>query len=216
MFTISETDDVKVWFTSDLHLGHQREFVWEARGYTSYQHHTDGVIDTINQYVKENDILFNLGDLCLNSDLSGFENYLNKIVCKNMYYIHGNHESPHYNNIYCSEIKKLLLPDSSINSVYPVRYKNIVYIGHYSEIYVNKQFIVLCHYPFMSWNKLNHGAWMLCGHEHGSLHATRPENTNGKILDVGWDLHKKPLNFKKVQDIMNKKHTVSVGHHNVS
>lgn len=212
MFNIIESDGLKVWFTSDLHLGHQRDFIWEARGYNSPEHHTNSIIDTINEHVREGDILFNLGDLCLNTQQPQLDDYLDRIVCKNMWCLWGNHNNPHEKTVYRPG-RNRLCPSREVNWVYPVKYKNMSYIGHYHEVAVNGQFIVMCHYPFMSWNKLSDGAWCLCGHEHGGLPATRPEATDGKILDLGWDLYHRPLSFDDLRGYMSKKNMCSVGHH---
>lgn len=215
MFNITESADLRVWFTSDLHLGHERDFVWEARGYKSSEHHTKSILETLNEYVRKDDILFNLGDLCLNSTPEDVDRYLDSLICQNMWCLWGNHNNPHEKVIYLPG-KAKIAPSPKIRWVYPIEYKNMSYIGHYEEVTVNGQFIVLSHYPFMSWNKLSNGAWCLCGHEHGGLPATRPEATDGKILDLGWDLFKKPLSFAEVRDIMAKKTMCSVGHHVVS
>ena len=213
MFNIIESPELTVWFTSDLHLDHKREFVWEVRGYRSADDHTNSIIDTINDCVREGDILFNLGDLCLNSSPEKVDGYLNRIRCKNMWCLWGNHNNPHEKCVYRPGRDRLLAPNARAHWVYPVRHKNMTYLGHYHEVTVNNQFIVLFHYPLMSWNHLSDGAWALVGHEHGGLPATRPEATDGKILDLGWDLYKKPLSFAEVKTIMDKKNTCSVGHH---
>jgi calcineurin-like phosphoesterase family protein len=214
MFNITESPESKVWFFSDPHLGHLRDFVWEARGYTSPDHHTDSIIDGINAEVKANDILICLGDLCLNSTPAQVDGYLDRIICQNFWCLFGNHNNPHEKTIYLPG-KNKICSDPRIRWVYPVKHKNMSYIGHYVEMTVNNQFIVLCHYPLISWNHLTKGSWMLCGHEHGNLPATRPEATDGKILDVGWDLFKKPLSFNELKVIMDKKTMCSVGHHGV-
>ena len=213
MFNILESDNLKVWFTSDLHLGHQRDFVWEARGYKSPEDHTNSIIDCINDYAREGDILINNGDLCLNSTLQMVNDYLNRIVCKNMWCLWGNHSNPHEKAIYRPERDKLLAPGVRANWVYPVKYKNMTYLGHYHEITVNHQFIVLSHYAFQVWNESHHGSWCLCGHSHGSLPTTRIESDYGKILDLGWDLHHKPLSFNEVKAIMDRKPIQKVDHH---
>jgi calcineurin-like phosphoesterase family protein len=209
--TIVESDGLKVHFWGDPHLGHNRDFIWGARGYTSAKDHTDSQIDTVNNFVRKDDILIMLGDLCLNSDHTQVNDYLDRIQCRNLVSVWGNHNNPHEKTIYRPERDKLTI--YPVQWVYPVKYKNMTYIGHYHEMTVNGQFIVLCHYPFMSWNQLMHGAWMLCGHEHGGLPATRPEASDGKILDLGWDLHKKPLSFAEVKAIMDTKKVSVVGHH---
>ena len=46
---IVEGNNQKVFFTSDLHLNHRREFIWEARGFGSSEEHTNFVINKINE-----------------------------------------------------------------------------------------------------------------------------------------------------------------------
>ena len=59
----------------------------------------------------------------------------------------------------------------------------------------------------MTWNKKHHGAWMLCGHSHYNLPATRKDaNCLGKILDVGVDGNNfTPYSFDEISIIMEKK-----------
>ena len=214
-FSITETPEQKVWVTSDPHLLHEGPRggtpLWESRGYNSPRHMTQQIVDTTNELVRENDILFMLGDLCLNADMNQLNMYLDMLRCQNFYCLWGNHNNPHEKQIYRPERDKLTL--EPVQEVYPVRYKNMVYVGNYVEAVVNHQVIIMCHYPFMSWDKLGHGAWMLCGHEHGNLPDTRPESQYGKILDVGWDLYNKPLSFDDLKRIMDKKPIRRVGHH---
>jgi len=213
MFSITESPELKVWFTTDWHLGHQKEFIWKARGYTSAEHHTQSIIDITNQYVREGDILFNLGDLCLNTSMEQLDRYLDQIVCRNVLCLWGNHNNPHEKTVYRPERDKVIGPGVRFDWIYPVRYKNITYLGHYHEVVVNKQLIILSHYAFQIWNERHNGSWCLCGHSHGSLPTTRPESSYGKILDVGWDLFHKPLSFSEIKDIMDKKPIQKVDHH---
>lgn len=216
MYSLTETPDCRVWFTSDLHLDHKGPRgctpLWESRGYHSPSHMSQCIIDILNDLVRENDILFNLGDLCLDCPIEQLDRYLNNIKCKNIWSLWGNHNNPHEKAFYRPNRNKLC-PDHSVQWVYPVRYKNMVYLGHYHEIVVNKQLIILSHYAFQIWNESHHGSWCLCGHSHGTLPTIRPESTYGKILDMGWDLYKKPLSFDEVKTIMDKKPIQKVDHH---
>ena len=54
-----------IWFTSDLHLCHDREFVYKSRGFQSVEDMNETLINNINDCVKEEDILYILGDLGL-------------------------------------------------------------------------------------------------------------------------------------------------------
>lgn len=42
-------------------------------------------------------------------------------------------------------------------------------VGHYAEIEVGDLALVLCHYPFRTWNGMGRGAINLHGHSHGRL-----------------------------------------------
>jgi len=205
MINIRDTEEQRIFVTSDLHLGHQREFVWKARGYNSIQEHDNGVIQILNETVRPNDILLFLGDFCLNTPFAQFDTYLDKIACQNIWSIWGNHNNPHEKNVY-----RKLVGDKE---QYPVKYKNMTYYGHYLEAILNGQFVVLFHYPIWVWNEMKNGAWMLCGHSHYSFPHTKADNVYGKILDVGWDGHGKPWNLQEITDVMNSKRFVALDHH---
>lgn len=207
----------KIFFTSDLHLNHLGPKggtpLWESRGYSSFMDMTDKVISRINETIEEDDVLYHLGDFCLNTTTEEFESLISRMICKNIYMIHGNHNNPHF-KIY-KNILNITFPNHQSDEfeVYPIRYKNVTFVGHYKEIVINKQLIVLFHYPISSWNHIKHGSWMLCGHSHHSFNLSRPDNTESKILDVGWDGFKKPLSFEEVKLIMDKKNIAKVDHH---
>lgn len=52
----------------------------------------------------------------------------------------------------------------------------------YLEISVEKQVVVLCHYPLLEWNGFYHGYWHLHGHVHG-----RGSHFSFRVMDVGVD-----------------------------
>lgn len=207
-----DTDTQKVYLSSDLHLGHQRDFVFGARGYKDAPDHDAGVIDTINQLVGPNDILILLGDFCLNTPLEQFNAYLDRIQCQNIYAMFGNHNNPHEKKVFYAG-----QPKSNVKGIqtvtYPFAYKNMVFLPHYVESILNGQYTILCHYPMLVWNEMSHGSWMLCGHSHYGCPATVASNPNGKILDVGWDGHKKPLSIPEIAQIMSTKQFVATDDH---
>ena len=200
----------KVFFTSDFHGEHAQPFLWESRGFASPQAHTDGVIQSINDRVGTHDHLFNLGDFVLNCSREKFEQILSRINCQNIYFLWGNHNSQ-----VKQAYKETILKDFGRQDieVYPVRYKNLIFIGSYFEAIINGQPIVMSHYPLYSWNFMRKGSWMLSGHEHCAVKEHLPEGNGGKILDVGWDYYKKPLAFEEIKSIMMKKSVKTVGHH---
>ena len=76
--------DQKVFFTSDTHFGHNKSFLWGKRGFSCIKDHDDTIIDNINSVVKTDDILFHLGDFCLNSTESDCKSYIQRIKCNNI------------------------------------------------------------------------------------------------------------------------------------
>lgn len=82
----------KVWFTSDLHLGHDKEFVWKARGFSSVGEMNETIIRNINDIVNEADTLYILGDLAL-CPIDEAKYWLSQIKCKNIVVIIGNHDT---------------------------------------------------------------------------------------------------------------------------
>ena len=81
-----------IFFTSDLHLNHNKGFIYEHRGFSNCHEHSLGIIDNINQVVKEDDELYILGDVMLEDDEKGLY-YFNRIKCHNIHIILGNHDS---------------------------------------------------------------------------------------------------------------------------
>ena len=217
MINIRETPEQKIYVSSDFHLNHNPKWetpIWKMRGFSSATDMTDGIIRSVNDTVRWNDILFFLGDFCLNTTLSQFEELLSRFACQNIYMLLGNHPNPHYKNVYLPMVRKILgesyMPESEI---FPLRYKNVIYIGHYAEVILNGQFVVLSHYALRSWNQMKHGSWCLHGHEHGAVMESSPNDITTKILDVAWDTFKWPLSFSEISIIMSKKQVKSVGHH---
>ena len=55
----------KIWLSSDLHFNHDREFVWQARGFNSVEEMNEKIIERFNSVVAPDDILYLLGDTAL-------------------------------------------------------------------------------------------------------------------------------------------------------
>lgn len=205
-----------IYLTSDTHFNHSNIVAgtsnWSnkarCRPFETLEEHDDLLVDNINQLVKENDILYHLGDFSFN----GFENILkfrNRLKCKEIHLIYGNHDHHLVNNKngcqgYFSSTQ------------------------HYKEIRVNNIKIVLCHYALRVWNESHKGSIMLYGHSHGSLDEFTPEITNPtwigddyfiknyKTMDVGVDTHDYyPYHIDEILDIMkNREVSLNVDHHN--
>jgi calcineurin-like phosphoesterase family protein len=208
---ISHSDAQRVYFTSDTHFNHDKEFIYASRGYKNRYEHNDALIAKINELVRPQDILFHLGDFCLNITMPEFEQLIARINCENIYYIWGNHNSC-IRRQYEETIKAEYQRDDIC--IYPYKVGKITYLGDYKEVIVNGHLIVLHHYPHQIWNQMQKFAWQLSGHSHYTNPTTQLDNPNNRILDVGWDGHGKPLAFNEIQKIMsNKTHVKQDKHH---
>ena len=54
-----------VYFTSDLHIGHDKDFIWKARGFNSIEEHNTQILLNWNSVVTYEDTVYILGDLCM-------------------------------------------------------------------------------------------------------------------------------------------------------
>lgn len=191
-------------FSSDLHLNHDPDWpvpIWRQRGFECVQDMNAAIIDSLNS--MDGDILL-LGDFCLNTSEEQFYAFLRQI--KNpIYTLLGNHPSP---------IRRILQSKNGDYDVWPTQIENMTVLGHYFKFVYQKQLIECSHFPYSIWDEQKRGAWCITGHSHGGFPDTRPENKFGKILDVGWDIFKRPISFEELKKIMDKKQYVRKdGHH---
>jgi calcineurin-like phosphoesterase family protein len=209
----------KLWFTSDTHYGHTnicrgvsnwKDFngnvpIKQTRDFKTLYHMNDAIVESINNVVGENDILFHLGDW----SFGGFENiaeFRNRIVCKNIHLILGNHDHHIENNR--DDIQDLF---SSVNQYLKLQVS--VYPG--TVLHTGKVDLVLMHYPIASWHNMNDGVIHLHGHVH------LPPNkklAQGKAMDVGVDGNGLvPYSLNEITRIMDKqpiaKLTLPQDHH---
>lgn len=193
-------DYKSVYFVSDIHLNHRNYCrgvsSWTNTGrclpFDNLEEMNAAIIDSINTKVGIDDVLFVIGDFSLGK-ASEIPNHRNRINCKNIHLIYGNH---------CRVIRKSPELQSLFSSV-----------SDYLEIYVKapsgtKQ-INMFHYPAKSWNNSHKLSWFLSGHVHGSL----PYENHELGLDCGWNIHRSPLSFMEIDKIMSKKVWKPVCHH---
>lgn len=80
-----------IWITSDFHFGHEKDFLWQPRGFLGWQEHAEEVIKNFNSVVKPDDVVYVLGDCVLKNDAFGVE-CLKRLNGKK-YLAFGNHDS---------------------------------------------------------------------------------------------------------------------------
>ena len=139
----------KIFLTSDLHFGHDKRFVWGARGFSSIEEMNEAIILNWNSVVKDDDDIYILGDVAL----GGYENidYLKKLKGK-IHIVLGNHDSSNREILYKG------LP-------------NVVEVAKVGiKLRYKKYNFILTHYPMMTPNidkeSLKQTTLNLYGHTH--------------------------------------------------
>lgn len=207
-----------IWFSSDWHYWHKNmcyaDSIWSdketsTRRFPSTQEMSRHIVSQINKYVKQDDILFFLGDW----SFSGDENIWNcrkQIVCENIHFIFGNHDHHIVNNIVLPNCKRtkpyggIIVDGKCIGDDYPdyVEAQTLFKSAqHYLEVQIDKQLVCLMHYPIASWNRQ-------FLHLHGHTHGNYPTKENR--LDIGIDNYfklygeYKPFSWEEVTKIKHE------------
>lgn len=198
--------DHKVFFISDLHIGHNRDFIYGPRGFTSVQQHDETLIQRWNEIVPPDGVVFHLGDMVLNDpEGARFMELTRRLTFGTLYCLWGNHPSGQ-KQVYLKALRNQY-PDiaDSGAEVYPLevdlwaRVKTLVFLPAYAEAWVNKQFVVLSHYPIMSFNGQSKDSISLSGHCHGNLALTNKDTGAGLRLDVGVESFGRPISLIEVK-----------------
>lgn len=185
------------YFTSDTHYNHKNICLgvsqWSntsgCRKFNRLEDMNDCIVQNINDTVKEDDVLHILGDFAFGGYNSIVE-FRQKINCKNLYLIYGNHD-------------KLIQRKPELQALFKKCYN----VKHFK---LSNQEMFLFHYALKVWDKSHHGCWHLYGHSHGSL----PDDPHSLSMDVGFDVRNKPFAFDELRDIMSRKQWRQIDHHN--
>lgn len=188
----------KVYLTSDLHLNHRNIIKYCNRPFATTGEMDARLLDNINKTVGENDLLIHLGDFCFGSKDSYYQiaqAYRNRIVCKNIINIWGNHDHRKIHDLF-SETYDL-----------------------YTLIAQNQK-MVLCHYAMAIWKDSHKSAWHLYGHSHATAEKMLDTIMPGRrSMDVGVDNAAKilgeyrPFSVDEIRKIMEKKAGFQFDHH---
>lgn len=178
----------KTWFTSDLHFGHNREFMYGPRGFSSIIAHDSWIIMNWNMKVKPNDEVYVLGDLMLGNDDWGMRCL--SLLNGNIHIIIGNHDSD-------GRLEKY----DQLLSVVSIEYATAFKYG--------KNYFYLSHYPTITSNYDDDKPWArrlinLHGHTHSK---DKFYNDNPYMYNVSLDAHDNyPVSIDEIiEDIKQKK-----------
>jgi calcineurin-like phosphoesterase family protein len=187
-----------IWFASDFHFGHANiagpsisQWTHGFRDFDSVHEMNKTLTQTINKYVKQDDILYFLGDFAF----GGHKNipaYRHSLICETIHALRGNHDG------HLDKYKDLF---TSINDVLWCKDRK-------------DRPIFMSHYSHRIWEGSHRGYIHLYGHSHDSI----PDY--GKSMDVGVDTayrmfgEYRPFSIDEVISLMDKKEIVFIDHHN--
>jgi calcineurin-like phosphoesterase family protein len=149
---------VTLFFTSDQHFGHGG-----ARGLFKRPFATTAEMDAAmtarwNEAVGADDEVWHLGDFAVRQPAARSGELLDALA-GTKHLIVGNNDSR---------------PTTGLAGWASVQ--------HYAELEVEGTWLILCHYPLRTWNRIGRGALNLHGHSHGRLAPLLRQ------VDVGVDL----------------------------
>ena len=177
-----------IWFTSDMHLGHDKDFVTKARGFETVEEMNAEIIRRWNERVYPDDDVYVLGDLTLGDVEEGI-----RLIAKLNGYLHimrGNHDTD-------KKVERYL----ELPNVVSVQYADVLKYG--------KAVFWMGHYPTITANYDDDKPWakhVVC--LFGHTHQEQPfYNGNPYMYNVGMDAHNcTPITIDEIiADIRKKK-----------
>ena len=171
-----------IFFTADTHFGHGGAIGLFRRPFASVAEMNEALIARWNETVGADDEVWHLGDFAVRRSAAAVAELLGQLHGK-IHLIIGNNDS--------AAIVLLTEFQSA---------------QHYAELELEGVRLVLCHYPFRSWNGMNRGAFNLHGHSHGRLKPMTRQ------IDVGvdvWNFH--PVSIAEILAARGRR-TSQMGH----
>lgn len=172
-----------IYFTSDCHFSHDKDFLWRPRGFKNQWEMNEKIIENWNSVIQPDDDVYILGDIVLSDTDSGIA-ALKQLKGK-IHIIRGNHDS-----------------DARIALYKECR--NVVEVCDAKWLKIGKQSFFLSHYPCLTDNHddgkpLNRRIISLCGHTH--CKNKYKDMNNGLIYHVELDAHNcKPISVEEIME----------------
>lgn len=172
-----------IYFTSDLHLGHENIIRLKDRPFSSIKEMDEAIITNYNSVIKPKDTVYLLGDLAHRSEPAEVNKKLARLNGKKTLLI-GNHDK-------YKEYDAKLFEE----------------ICDYKFIAAQKVRIALMHYPMLAWERHHHGSLMLHGHIHSTGEYNEANRAEGiRRYDVGVDAnHFFPVSLDEILEFFEIK-----------
>ena len=138
-----------IYVTSDLHFNHDKEFIYEARGFKDIKEHDKALIENWNSIIGNDDDVYILGDIVMGTDKEYSKKCLEALNGRKHCLI-GNHDT----------VRKMEL------------YRELGFLcyGYADMLDYKKWKFYISHYPTKvggdKEKPLKKQIWNLCGHNH--------------------------------------------------
>jgi calcineurin-like phosphoesterase family protein len=133
-----------IYFTGDTHFGDPRVLRIDKRPFKTVAAHDEALIGFWNEVVRSEDELWHLGDFARGGRARVAE--LLSMLNGRKHLIAGNNDGAD-----------------------TVEAEGWATVQHYAEMTIGEHLLILCHYPFRTWNKMGKKSINLHGHSHGRL-----------------------------------------------
>lgn len=142
--------DRRIFITSDWHFCHNRDFLYEPRGFSSVYEMNEAIIKNHNDIITRDDIVYCLGDCMLNDNKEGL-NCIRRLKGE-IHIILGNHDTDSRIELY-----------EQLWNIELVKFADRLHYKGYN--------FLLTHYPTLTANHddgktLSRKTINLCGHSH--------------------------------------------------
>lgn len=176
-----------MYFTSDLHLGHENILAHCQRPFTCIEEMNEALIENWNRKVRPEDEIYLIGDFAYRSACPVAE-YLRRLNGQK-HLIIGNHEL-------------WIQSDPSLSRFF-------VSVSHMQVIRLDNAAITLCHYPMFEWNGSRRAldqrtsrSWLIHGHIHNWRDIDSFRYIQEKLpcaLNAGVDINQyEPVSFEEL------------------
>jgi calcineurin-like phosphoesterase family protein len=176
-----------IWFTSDWHLGHDQEFIYEKRGFSSIREHDEVILENVRKLVRPGDKLYHLGDLCFSNYNETFEKVKGLLFEKVL--VIGNHD-----------------PSNKLNKIENYKVFDQVLWAHGFKDHNTTYY--LSHIPIIL-DQQNLERKKKIVNIHGHTHSTEKLDNLGHVnvcVDA-WQM--KPVSFEEIKNLLAERNTAS-------
>jgi calcineurin-like phosphoesterase family protein len=168
-----------IFVTSDWHFNHNKPFIWETRGFNSIEEMNEKIIENYNKIVKDDDIVYVLGDCMLGELESGLQ-LISRLKGKK-YLAYGNH---------CTDNRLTAFKEEGVFEDIQMGYR----------IKFKKTLFIATHYPTIVANGNENKTLNLYGHTHQKTNFYQDNSgIRTYMYHVGVDSHNNtPVNLENI------------------